>query len=75
MKLRIEVDPGEWQEVCVKIDHETDDVVEFVGDDFVVDEESIELNVLRFNKADSTVDLFSFEIGGLDTVKAEVVEP
>ena len=78
MKLNIEVNEGVWKEVDVEVESIEDGVLELVEGVMVegVDDfgEALELEVVRFDPKDGTCDLFSFDIGGLDTVKAKEVK-
>jgi hypothetical protein len=79
MKLSIEVNEDVWKEVDVEVESTDEDgTLEFVEGVVVegVDAfgEALELEVVRFDPKDGTCDLFSFDIGGLDTVKAKEVK-
>ena len=79
MKLSIEVNEGVWKEVDVEVASVNEDgVLEFVEGVGVIAldafDEEIVLEVVRFDPKDGQCDLFSFEIGGLDTVQAKEIK-
>jgi len=78
VKLLIEVNKGRWEEAEVVVESTDEDgVVEFVEGVTVpaldAFDEEIELEVVRFDPKDGHCDLFSFDIGGLDTVTAKEI--